>query len=125
MRCGGKGERGKRCDKRVVPTGSPITAASSSPASYVYVVRSEDEKLLKIGQTRTPAKRLKTLQATSPGKLTFVGGFEGGPAGAAYHEAMLHARFRDERVHGEWFNATILDELRPELTMTADDLLTV
>lgn len=73
---------------------------------FIYYVMSPETGRMKIGFTRGhPAKRLKALQTGSPTKLGVV----------AYHpgdeetERRLHAEFKADRLHGEWFD--ISDDL--------------
>lgn len=73
---------------------------------FIYYVMSSETCRMKIGFTRGhPIKRLKSLQTGSPTKLGVV----------AYHpgdeetERKLHAEFKADRLHGEWFD--ISDDL--------------
>ena len=70
-------------------------------SGYVYIITSEIG-LTKIGKTEDVKKRLSQIDGASPCKVDL------------YHcqfvknskevESILHKRFRDKRVKGEWFN---------------------
>ncbi|MFJ9690356.1 GIY-YIG nuclease family protein [Streptomyces bacillaris] len=65
----------------------------------VYVIGSPGSHFVKIGFSKTPQKRLSTLQIGSPVPLTLLATFEGGRD----LETSLHRHFASRRRHGEWF----------------------
>ncbi|MFH8692634.1 GIY-YIG nuclease family protein [Streptomyces anulatus] len=65
----------------------------------VYVIGSPGSHFVKIGFSKTPQKRLSTLQIGSPVPLTLLATFEGGRD----LETSLHRHFASCRRHGEWF----------------------
>lgn len=66
--------------------------------SYIYLM-SHVSGLTKIGFSKNPKKREKTLQAEDPQlKLIFK------MSGPMYREKQLHSVFSDRRVRGEWFD---------------------
>lgn len=69
----------------------------------VYFIRCGNR--IKIGRSLNVAARFATLQATSPLKLKLLWAQPGG----SETEMAYHRRFKDCRVHGEWF------EIRGEL----------
>lgn len=78
--------------------------AARAEASLVYYVMRDSDSLIKIGTSRTLAKRLVTLKRESgPLRLITTEG------GTHKEETALHRRFADLRAEGEWF--------RPELPL--------
>jgi hypothetical protein len=67
----------------------------------VYVIRSGNSDLHKIGVSREPLKRLATLQTGNPEKLILMACY---PCKNPYSaERKIHTRLRRENVNGEWF----------------------
>jgi len=87
-------------------------AIPDTPTEWVYAVRQGN--YIKIGLSRNVANRLRELQTSSPEPLHLVGTFAGGRR----LERLLHQRFADHRVRGEWFSLRILPEL---LDMLAEE----
>ena len=72
----------------------------------IYFIKSESGHV-KIGYSYNGvSKRLSALQSTSPIKLSLVEVFDGG----VQREAMLHEKFKEDRLHGEWFKFS--DEIK-------------
>jgi hypothetical protein len=69
-----------------------------SKRGQVYFVRVADK--VKIGFTQHLSQRLTALQASSPFDLKLELAMEG----SAIIERVLHARFKAQRINGEWFN---------------------
>ncbi len=68
---------------------------------HVYIIQNADQAHLhKIGFSRSPMERLKTLQTGSADKLRLVAYIPG----TREDEAELHAYFKFCRVSGEWFD---------------------
>jgi len=78
----------------------------SAYGSYVYVMEDLRTRHFKIGRSKTPGKRERTLQAEVP---QIVLRFSI-PADEE-HERALHNQFADKRVRGEWFSLTSNDLL--------------
>ena len=72
-------------------------------SQYVYLFR-HSNGLTKIGMSRDPAKREKTLQAEDP-RLHMLAYRKGGSS----TESRLHRIFADRRVRGEWFDLSEKD----------------
>lgn len=70
--------------------------------SKVYFIEAEGTGRIKIGVSKDPLSRLRTLQTGSPSPLRLIATAFGGYA----KEAELHQRFEDARIDGEWFYAT-------------------
>lgn len=70
--------------------------------TYVYIMIDHNTKYYKIGKSDSPLKREKTLQSEKP-TIQLIYYFE------SYDndEKILHQKFKDKRIRGEWFN---LDE---------------
>jgi hypothetical protein len=69
--------------------------------SYVYFVQVGDDGPIKIGTAMRPQKRLMGLQGANPKKLHLRAFIQGGRR----EERVLHDRFADGRIRGEWFRA--------------------
>lgn len=74
--------------------------------TFVYLMEDKRNRRFKIGRSRTPGKREKTLQSEVP-DITLRFSI---PADES-HERTLHERFRDRRVRGEWFELSADDVL--------------
>ena len=100
-----------RCKKWSAPKGKKKTASpktqkvskSKTTSSYIYLIHIHDN-LYKIGQSKNPHSRLKTLQTSSPYKLALTHSFQADDVNKA--EEMLHRLFADNREMGEWFRLT-------------------
>lgn len=70
----------------------------------IYLMRDRRTGLTKIGRSKEPKVREKTLQSEAPlvDLLVYWDGVNG-------HERLLHDRFADKRVRGEWFDLTADD----------------
>jgi hypothetical protein len=70
---------------------------------HVYLIHSENG-LHKIGKARVVSKRLESFNTAYPDKLTLIHSFES--YGYSDAEAVLHFRYNEKNVHGEWFQLT-------------------
>lgn len=80
------------------PPPKPVMVTATKPQGYVYFMLNRRNKLVKIGFSKDPKYREKTLQSEEPEiaiMLTIPGTME--------EERMLHEYFKDKRVRGEWF----------------------
>jgi hypothetical protein len=73
----------------------------------VYFIQGVDGGPVKIGVALNPEKRFRTIQSCSPVLLCLLRTI---PA-RANTEKELHERFADRRLHGEWFEDSILEDL--------------
>ena len=71
---------------------------SKSKQNKIYFIQAPNG-LFKIGKSKNPKARLKTLQTGSPVCLTIKKVVQGG----LYLENVLHIYFKHLREHGEWF----------------------
>jgi hypothetical protein len=74
---------------------------NSEPMREIYFVQAERLGLIKIGQTRCAASRLKHLQTHSPDRLYLLGYAICERSGEL--EIELHHHFADLRSHGVWY----------------------
>ena len=70
---------------------------------YIYFLQGEFTGLIKIGFSSNPKRRLEVLSAGSSEPIRFLAVTRGDQD----LENLLHQRFRDARVHGEWFLPTL------------------
>ena len=73
----------------------------------VYFIWSPELRRVKIGWSEKTKLRLKNLQGASGMRLQLIGTIDGGRS----MEKVLHERFADYRILGEWFSAEILPDL--------------
>ena len=66
----------------------------------IYFIEAPAHRLIKIGASISPKRRLANLQAWSPTPLELIAQAKGCRLGEAY----LHHKLRDLRVRGEWFS---------------------
>lgn len=83
----------------------------SSP-KYLYIVRSGNINLYKIGITKDIDQRLNTLQIGNPEKIHPIAFFcadLSDPFGREifYLERFLHKNFENKRIQGEWFKLNL------------------
>lgn len=70
-------------------------------SSYVYFVEAPSSRLIKIGRSNDPYRRLTQLKLLSPVSLEIRGIVPGG----AEIEVSFHEHFKSLNSHGEWFFA--------------------
>lgn len=88
---------------RIDSSGRGVFGKHGAKAEFVYFVQGEQLRLIKIGIARDLNNRLKGLQTGSPDKLTLLGVIMPKTRTPLQLEDQLHARFADDRSHGEWF----------------------
>lgn len=91
-----------------------LSAPPSRPAPrvwYVYFIQQGDNGPVKIGRSHDVAKRLVTLQIGCPDRLHIR---YAQPA-MSYTESILHERFAEFRVQGDWFKPEVLQFAAQEL----------
>ena len=81
--------------------------SKSLRAGSVYLVRNDNNGMIKIGRSRAVEKRLKTLQTSNPFPLSLI--LTISTNNAPQVESNLHKIFRHKRVYGEWFNLSDQD----------------
>lgn len=69
---------------------------------FVYFAKEVGKDVVKIGFSKDPASRLKTLQTAHAGELKILHSFPG----TISDERRIHEQFRDHRLSGEWFALT-------------------
>jgi hypothetical protein len=72
-------------------------------SEFVYLMQSSQSRLLKIGRSLSPEARLHTLQCADP-TIFLIGAWAA--TDARMVEQLLHKRYRRQRVDGEWFKLT-------------------
>lgn len=68
--------------------------------NYIYFMYAKDANRVKIGRTLDIEERFKNIQAMSPIKLEVIKIIQL----HVNYEDMLHEFFKEDRLHGEWFN---------------------
>lgn len=81
--------------------------ANPAECGYLYIIKSEDGPV-KIGISIKPEKRICDIETSSGRTIvqTFIS-----PRIPGYYqvEQTLHAKFKDQRIRGEWFNISFRD----------------
>lgn len=92
---------------------------------YVYFIRAERLRLIKIGRAERPKARLANLRSNSADQLSLLGVIKDVHTEAL--ELRLHRRFAAARSHGEWFRQTrallryIEEHAGPEMSPSEDE----
>jgi hypothetical protein len=73
----------------------------------IYFIQDTATQSIKIGLSKKPKKRLGMLQTANPHKLLLLGTIPG----TAVDEALLHSKFAEYRLHGEWFKGEIIESI--------------
>ncbi len=81
-----------------------ITPAKEVKKGYVYIMKDGRNGMHKIGFSKNPKAREKTLQSEVP-EITLLHAWKG----CMNDEESLHDHFHSKRVRGEWFNLTPQD----------------
>lgn len=95
-------------------------------SGFVYLMRNARNGMTKIGWSKTPSLREKTLSSEEP-EISMFAYWEG----TVKNERDLHAVFRDYRVRGEWFDLSqpkidgILSGLESYVMVPSDAAVTV
>ena len=77
-------------------------------AHFIYFILNRDSNAIKIGHAKNLEKRIKTLQTSSPAKLTLIKSIQVGSSSEAKElERSLHRKFNEIRITGEWFKAEV------------------
>lgn len=77
-----------------------------SEIGFVYLIKSHENQLVKIGFSKNPVARLEALQTSSPTRLYFLATLK--CENPRLVEKIIHKEFISKKVSGEWFR--LLDE---------------
>lgn len=69
---------------------------------YIYFLLAPGTQRIKVGFSKNPTQRIRLLRTMSSEPLVTLVILRG----SRQHELMLHAHFKRDRAHGEWFSAT-------------------
>jgi hypothetical protein len=86
----------------------PCEGEADQGEEVVYVIHAKDVGKVKIGHTSNLAQRVRDLQVGSPVRLDVVRVYQ---IMDGVSEGSLHAKFANHRLHGEWFDDVVLEEL--------------
>lgn len=75
----------------------------------IYLIKSLNEGLYKIGVSNRPNNRLKEVQTGNPSPVGIVHLYES--ENAYKIESVLHNRYSHYNTHGEWFELSIKEEV--------------
>jgi Fe2+ or Zn2+ uptake regulation protein len=89
---------------------------ANRPKNYVYFIKNESGKMVKIGYSKNPEKRLKMLERTLPMSLELVYFMPG----SELREKRLHEKFSKYRIKGEWF--IFSDEIKQYIEKVKDHI---
>lgn len=99
------GDRKLRIQMREESRVRPRVRGSREPR-HVYFLGCDENALIKIGSAFDVELRLEEIQRMSPVKLRILGYV---PNVNERFERHLHARFRESRKHGEWFDVDMAE----------------
>ena len=80
---------------------------------FIYVIRDTGKDRIKIGRSKNPEARLKTLQTANSDQLVLQMKTE--RIHSAKFEKWLHAQFSKNRRRGEWFVGVTSDDVSSKL----------
>lgn len=86
----------------------PCEGEPDEEGEVVYVVHAREVGKVKIGRTNDLRRRLSGLQTGSPVHLEVIRVYT---SVDGVSEGSLHDKFARYRLHGEWFDDSVLDEL--------------
>jgi hypothetical protein len=75
-----------------------------SVPAMIYFLQDTHTQAIKIGYSKSPAKRHNALQTANPYPIAKLGAIHGG----LEDERALHDQFAAQRLNGEWFDGSIL-----------------
>lgn len=75
--------------------------------SYVYVIGEQDNGPYKVGISKNPKKRLKTLQTGHPKHLVLHAVKETDSSKAKLLETIIHNNISNYKTKGEWFDVNL------------------
>jgi hypothetical protein len=75
----------------------------------IYLIKSLNDGIYKIGVSKNPEKRIKQLQTGNSSQLQLLNVYE--TVIPFKVEKVLHSTFQIDRKEGEWFYLSIKDEL--------------
>ena len=78
--------------------------------SFIYVI-GDNASPYKIGFTKDPNKRLKSLQTGNPSKLNMLYKQEINESETKFIEKQIHNVLKRKQVSGEWFDITLEDAI--------------
>jgi hypothetical protein len=88
----------------------------------IYIIGNKEQNICKIGYSKRPYRRIETLQKTIPLKLHIISIFEGD----FIDEQLLHDKYHEFRIKGEWFYLDKIEEAGIELNnsyLTINDII--
>jgi hypothetical protein len=78
--------------------------------SFIYLIQNLETSRYKIGISKNPTKRIKTLQTGSGEELKLINTYE--TPNARKIESILHNIYESKRTIGEWFEISLTEEVK-------------
>jgi hypothetical protein len=94
--------------ERVQPDGPLSGAVKRGGAHYTYLI-THGGQAVKIGHSHNPKKRIADMQVGSPVHMRVFHAWRLTKERAVYLERRLHALFKAQHSHGEWYSAPAAD----------------
>lgn len=88
----------------IEPASLHYSTTDRSPTPYIYLIQAGHSGPVKIGVSRTPQKRLRSLQTANAKTLVLRASF----FGDAQCEQTIHQYWSRFRLSGEWFSSEVL-----------------
>lgn len=97
---------------RVIEGQEDVESPESRSGESVYFLHLEEARRVKIGTSRSPGARVKRLISEQPELRGFELNLIGTVDGGRIVERLLHERFAEHRIGGEWFSDRVLPDVR-------------
>jgi len=71
--------------------------------NFIYIIRQGNSRIFKIGVSKNPTQRCKSLQTGNPHGLKVIFTVPCNGVSAYQAESLIHNHLKTEKVKGEWF----------------------
>lgn len=85
-------------------------------SKFIYFIQNRHTGNIKIGQSNEPIKRLQALQTAVAEDLELVVVL---PQSSSLSEWMLHSKYAEDRISGEWFSPNVYQNFISEMFLKA------
>lgn len=94
----------------------------SNEETYVYIIGNIEKEFCKIGFSKNPSERIKSIQTGCPYEVKLLCYYKGD----MITEKRLHEKYKDLRLHGEWFKleGDLLNVVNKDNILPVECLLT-
>jgi hypothetical protein len=107
--------------RNILPQPEEYEGVPLPTTDRVYFIWAIEAHAIKVGTSKNVSKRLHNIQQNHPHELRLIGHISGGQT----LEQLLHEKFEDKRLRGEWFRDSILPEVLRLITEDSTATLTL